>query len=362
MSTSHVTCAATPSARRQTTTMTIVVLALLGLLPSVNAKAEDTTPLPDSNAKNEQLQTVPQPILVMPSDAITTLKPLTDSDVMSLSGGDLAKYAADHEFANPIRLQLSLPLREPTAPAPQLAGEASFTQESKSQQATAIAWRDHGAGCNSEYRDGRLVKTIEAAGMVVTVTLMDTGWKYRTDIHIVNQTAERLNIHPSEFRLFKIQNEKSQELKYQDAFRLAKGIENTARRRAAYSAFCNGLSEMGAAMQTTTSTIYGSYGGYTTVTTPDHTARLLARHRTESDNLRQQGQVASAYSTADDLRRVALKSNTLNPGSEITGAVFFERSRGRKGTLVLEAPIGSRAFRFDYDIKQAIANNDSASH
>jgi hypothetical protein len=59
-----------------------------------------------------------------------------------------------------------------------------------------VRWSAGAAGCDEFLSHGRHVESITANGITVQVSLQDTGWKYRANVAVSNQSGETVEVVP----------------------------------------------------------------------------------------------------------------------------------------------------------------------
>jgi hypothetical protein len=83
-----------------------------------------------------------------------------------------------------------------------LGSDRSAATTPKSQLSSAqpvngvVRWAAGAAGCDEFLSHGRHVESITANGFTVQVSLQDTGWKYRANVAVSNQSTESLEVVP----------------------------------------------------------------------------------------------------------------------------------------------------------------------
>ena len=229
------------------------------------------------------------------------------------------------------------------------------------QSSSIVRWHESSQGSDKFLKDGAVIKVLTESGVTVAVSLRDTGWKMRADIMITNNTERRFDVLPEMFTLHAVTppngrwdpQEGTKSLAYQAPEKLAKSI----RRRAGWVA---ALSAVGGSMETQESksvsstegdvrvrdkngnSVSGTYSGTTTTTTrsPNYAAR-------ERWNEQATNAIRGFENTISYMFRITLKSNTVMPGQDVLGAVYFEREkRSREG--LLRIPINNITFEFPY--------------
>lgn len=215
---------------------------------------------------------------------------------------------------------------------------------------TTVRWQEGAEGADRFFSDGVPIKVLTANGVAVSVSLQDTGWKMRADVVVANRSQGRVDVLPETFTLDVI-TPKAKRLEFKSLHELAKSIENKSRWR---TVLANVAGAMATQQTTSVSSTHGTVsasdnvgnsasgvysGSSTTITvSPDYAARQRANEQARTA-------VQSAGDMIDYLGRVSLKDNTLMPGQEMSGAVFFERDSKAEGVL-LRVPVGNTVFEF----------------
>ena len=217
--------------------------------------------------------------------------------------------------------------------------------------ASTVRWVRGSSNSESLYKDGALVEVLREGGIEIRATLADTGAKMRVNILVVNNSPARIDVVPDQFAL-EITEPKLQVLKYQDPGQMAKSMA----RRAGWAGFGAGLGGMSTKTVSSESqtngnvsihdqdgnSSNGTYSGSTTTTTtvPDEQARERSRERVAEIHERTRESIA-------ELNSMALRANTLEPGMQVEGAVFFSREK-KHDRAVLTVPIGPRSYEFAF--------------
>jgi hypothetical protein len=69
----------------------------------------------------------------------------------------------------------------------------------------AVRWSAGAPGCDAFVSRGRHVESITANGITVQVSVQDTGWKYRANIAVSNQSASNVDVTPGIITLDELQ-------------------------------------------------------------------------------------------------------------------------------------------------------------
>jgi hypothetical protein len=68
-----------------------------------------------------------------------------------------------------------------------------------------VRWKAGAPGCDEFVSHGRVVESITANGITVQVSLQDTGWKYRANVAISNQSSANIDVNPGIVTLDELQ-------------------------------------------------------------------------------------------------------------------------------------------------------------
>lgn len=194
--------------------------------------------------------------------------------------------------------------------------------------------------CTQEILEGNFVQTKSTKNLCVSALLFDTGRRYRVDVCVRNRGSKAFEIYPHNVALT-LTGKKDLPMKYINADKLASSIVRWARFEAGMSEMANAMNEFNASQRrvyntayvNTSGTIWGwrngydTYSGTATVTmsSPDYGAIMRASRKSEIDNVRNMNLVQAAQMGASQIRELALKGNTVHPGSSLSGTVFFVR-------------------------------------
>jgi len=252
----------------------------------------------------------------------------------------------------PLRVAHILPFLA-TAIVLTVPGSALSAQRANAvaDSANVIAWAPGATGCDSIFSGGARYKTITTEDVYVSVSLQDTGWKLRADIYVRNKGLDRLDVLPEMVSLSVVSPE-PKNLEYQEPGQLAKSVQKKAR----WASFFGNLAA-GLQTQRVTSTTSGSASGYasdnegnwtsgtasgsatTETTIPDYAAQERAAQQSARNMQTAQDAVTYLYA-------IALRANTIGPGGDVYGAVFFERNKDPK--LVLRVKLAATTYEFPF--------------
>ncbi|HMI54525.1 MAG TPA: SH3 domain-containing protein [Candidatus Saccharimonadales bacterium] len=202
-----------------------------------------------------------------------------------------------------------------------------------------VRWRSGTVGSEQFTGDGLLVESLTANGVTVQVSLEDTGWKFRANVAVANESQSALFVQPKRLALeqhlpvFK-------SLAYQDAAHMAAAANHEILRTSASAgpAFV-------AHSQRTSSADAGAYtvSSYK-VPVYSSSPNYLAQHQAAEEQARTNSQGTFANS-AREIKAISLHESTIKPGQKLAGAVWFERE-AKAQQLLLRVPVGEVIYEF----------------
>lgn len=218
---------------------------------------------------------------------------------------------------------------------------------------TVVRWQKGTPGSDMEVRNGVITLLLAHDGFEVMLNLSGLqhfvkhgDWLAIASLLVSNQTAQRIEIRPSEMTLELIMPE-HQLFSYQDPDSVAKRVGHTSRWAYVFA----GMAGMGTQESHTTGTVTANDGSTatvdTTTTTRDSAAEDRAIH-TIREGKRQRA------STAAQFERDSLRDNTVFPGEHVSGFVYFappKHYKGRKaqeGEVDLRVPVSDLVFEFPF--------------
>lgn len=222
-------------------------------------------------------------------------------------------------------------------------------------RSTVVSWGPAAPGSDRLLKDGLVIAVLVRDSIAAAISIVRSDNQMWANVSISNSSQRRLDIDPSTFTL-EVAEPNRKHLPYLDPERLARSI----RRRAAWGA---ALTEIAGEMATTETETeaetnvraqardnegyraQGTARSTTTVTTVTRDEQARARAAADAERI-----TATAATKASDLVNRALRANTLMPGDEIGGVVFFERDR-RARLVVLRVPVGELVYEFPYQLK-----------
>jgi hypothetical protein len=200
-----------------------------------------------------------------------------------------------------------------------------------------VRWSAGAPGCDEFLSHGRHVESITANGITVQVSIQDTGWKYRANIAISNQSSGRVDVTPGIITLDELQPS-LRTLPATDVTKIARTsthqvlwtLTNAVPSPSAVSAQARGASE-------------AQRLAYRSTPTPDYmnpqmtltSARPGAFDRTEPI----------------DVQTIGLKYVSLTEGQTTAGVMWFAREASAR-ELSMRVPVGEMVFDFAFAFEQ----------
>jgi hypothetical protein len=223
---------------------------------------------------------------------------------------------------------------------------APRTMDASTLKNGVARWDDGVPGCNRFVAsDGSLVESISLENITVQVSLYDTGWKFRAQVAIANDSPQPIEVDPSKFVLDEI-GANGKPLFYNDPAELAKNTTHEVLWSASNAApdprhpvFRS--SSHGEAMVL-------AYRSPTErpVTEPNY----LLSHQTAEDNAVDTQSKRTLLNYSKQVQALALKAGVIPPTEMASGAVWFDRSKNPP-QLVLRIPVEGLSFEFPLTFK-----------
>jgi hypothetical protein len=193
-----------------------------------------------------------------------------------------------------------------------------------------VRWRASAPGCDEFLSHGRHVESITANGITVQVSLQDTGWKYRANVAVSNQTGSAIDVQPGIITLDELQP-LLRSLPATDANKIAR----TSTHQVLWTA-ADAIPSPSAVLSSATS---ADRLAHRSAPTADYmnphmtlaSARPVAFERTQSVNV----------------EAIALKPVALASQKNTAGIMWFARDE-RAQELSLRVPVGDVVFDFAF--------------
>jgi len=215
---------------------------------------------------------------------------------------------------------------------------AALVPQNAAVENGVVRWRSGSVGSEQFTGDGLLVESLTANGVTVQVSLEDTGWKFRANVAVANESQSALFVQPKRLALEQhLPAFKS--LAYQDAAHMAAAANHEILRTSASAgpAFV-------ARSQRSSSADAGVYTVSYKVPVYSSSPNYLAQHQAAEDQARNNSQGTFANS-AREIKAISLHESTIQPGGKLAGAVWFERE-AKAQQLLLRVPVGEVIYEF----------------
>ncbi len=200
-----------------------------------------------------------------------------------------------------------------------------------------VRWEAGAPGCDQFLSHGRHVESITAHGITVQVSLQDTGWKFRANVAISNQSEATVNVLPGIVTLDELQPS----LKLLRASDPGK-IAHIPTHQILWT-FADALPSPSAVAPHSAATPASERLARRASPAPDY----LSPHMT----LISARPGAFARSESIDIAAIALKPVSLPSGQKNAGVMWFDRD-GNARELSLRVPVGDMVFDFSFSLEQ----------
>ena len=210
-------------------------------------------------------------------------------------------------------------------------------QPSSANPVNGVArWSAGAPGCDEFISHGRHVESITANGITVQVSLQDSGWKYRANVAISNQSGQKVEVLPGIVTLDELMpnlrallatspEKLAHSPTHQVLWTLADAVPSP-------SAVANhSVSEPADRLANRTSAV------------PDYLNPHLALTSTHH--------VAFERSESIDVQSIALKPTSIPSGQLTAGVMWFDRDSSAHD-LSLRVPVGDMVFDFAFSLEQ----------
>jgi hypothetical protein len=210
------------------------------------------------------------------------------------------------------------------------------------------------SNCAHVWFSGNIVKVMRSNGVLVAVTIQDTGKYFIAQVSVVNKSASPLDVLPQSFSIMVLRPH-PKTLRYLPPDKVIRSISNSA----VWSNFFTALGAAGATQQSvtqsttngtasaygTSGSAYGRYSENTTSVTivPDEQAKQDAANRIAANN-------TAVAATSQEVSTRSLQPTTVAPGKSVEGNVYFEHARKIESSEVL-IPVNGEVFDFNFEWK-----------
>ena len=209
---------------------------------------------------------------------------------------------------------------------------------------TVVRWQSGTSNSDWKMSNGSLTLTLRQDGLTLMVALTKFGPYQVALVTVFNETHQRIEVVPSRITLEQVEPEHAP-YTYQDPDKLAKSVRHIS--RWAYV----GAAMAGMGTQESQATITNSDGSTSTATI---TTRDSAAQDRAIENINRGRDLRAAR--ASIIQTDALRENTVLPGEDVSGSVFFAvpkhygkyyRYKGKLET-VLRVPVSDYVFEFPF--------------
>jgi hypothetical protein len=201
----------------------------------------------------------------------------------------------------------------------------------------AVRWASGALGCDEFISHGRHVESITAHGITVQVSLQDSGWKYRANIAVSNQSSDAVQVLPGIITLDELTpNLRSliatnpDKLAHTTTHQVFWTLEDALPSQSAVANYSNHASAQ---------------------------ERLANRPSPAPDYLNPQLAMASTHhvtferAESVDVQSIALKTSLVPAGQITAGVMWFDRDNSAH-ELSLRVPVGELVYDFSFSLEQ----------
>jgi hypothetical protein len=207
-------------------------------------------------------------------------------------------------------------------------------------------WDEGVPGCNRFVAsDGSLVESVSLDNITVQVSLYDTGWKFRAQVAIANDSPESIQVDPSKFVLDEI-GANGKPLFYNDPAQLAKTMTHEVLWNVA-----NAAPDPRHPVFRSSNDSEAKVLAYRNPTErPLSATNYLLSHQTAEDDAVDTQKRQTFVNYSKQVRALALKPGVIPPGEITSGAVWFDRTKN-PAQLMLRIPVDALSFEFPLTFK-----------
>lgn len=200
-----------------------------------------------------------------------------------------------------------------------------------------VRWAAGAPGCDEFLSHGRHVESVTANGITVQVSLQDSGWKYRANVAISNQSSTPAEVLPGIITL----DELIPNLRPLPAVNAEKVARNPNHQ--VLWTLANAIPSPSAVGNFSAANSLSDRLSNRTSPAPDYLDPHLALASTRHGALDRTETV--------DLQALSLKPTSLSSGQLTAGVMFFERDNAAH-ELSLRVPVGDMVFDFAFSFDQ----------
>ena len=195
-----------------------------------------------------------------------------------------------------------------------------------------VRWSAGAPGCDEFISHGRHVESITANGITVQVSLQDSGWKYRANVAISNQSGQKVEVLPGIVTLDELMPN-------------LRALLATSPEKLAHSPTHQVFWTLADAVPSPSAVANHSADRLANRTSavPDYLNPHLALTSTHH--------VAFERSESIDVQSIALKPTSVPSGQLTAGVMWFDRDSSAHD-LSLRVPVGDMVFDFAFFLEQ----------
>ena len=197
-------------------------------------------------------------------------------------------------------------------------------------------WEAGAPGCDEFLSHGRHVESITANGITVQVSLQDSGWKYRVNVAISNQSGSNIDVQPNIVSLDELQPNLKALLPT-----APKKVAHVPTHQVMWTSTDAVPSPSAVAFRMASASTAGSIERR-----PSFVGDYLSPHMTLVSG--HPGVFARGESV--DVEAIAMKSGSLPSGQNTAGVMWFDRD-GNARELSLRVPVGDVEFDFAFSLE-----------
>jgi len=192
-----------------------------------------------------------------------------------------------------------------------------------------VRWQAGAPGCDEFLSHGRHVESITASGITVQVSLQDSGWKYRANVAVSNQTGSMVDVQPGIISLDELQP-------------LLRNLPATDVNKIAHTSNHQVLWTQADAVPSPSA-----------IANPNAADRLAHRSNPANDYMNPHMTLTSGRPATfermeyGNIEAIALKPTALASEKNTAGVMWFARDE-RAHELSLRVPVGDMVFDFSF--------------
>jgi hypothetical protein len=220
------------------------------------------------------------------------------------------------------------------------AAENAPARQQKAQLSSAkpvngiVRWSAGQPGCDEFISHGRHVESVTANGITVQVSVQDSGWKYRANVAVSNQSGERVDVLPGIVTL----DELAPNMKTLYAVSPEK-LEHTTTHQVLWT-LVDAVPSPSAVINYSNADRLANRASEAPDYLSPHFALTSSTHH-----------VAFERTEPVDVQSIALKTSGLPSGQITAGVMWFERDNNAH-ELSMRVPVGNMVFDFPFSFEQ----------